>query len=316
MSIPVCYATVYLARLMYSKRQGNQGVALLLVLWMLTLASIMAGSFALTMRRELAIAGNARDLAEASALTEAGIHYAMQMLLTTDRKTRWSANAGTYEIAFASHKIRIKILDESGKISINNPDPKLLRGLLIKAGLEQQQQNQIIDNILDWQDEDDERRTYGAEAMEYKRAGRRYQPANQAFQALEELQLILGMDAALFKQIKPFLTVYSNANKINPFYAEKEVLLALPDVDENLIEHYLQERADSLKKAGPPPDFPYPEIASGNVSGVYTLIAEARLSSGNTGMTKAVITKRNSVKGLPYTILEWHSAPVNEKTLF
>lgn len=299
-----------------SNFKQNRGVALILVLWMLVLATIMAGSFALTMRRELSIVNNARDLAEAAALTEAAITFAMQMLLLQEEELRWEPNGKVYEVEFSETIIRIKINDESGKINVNQPDEKLLEGALQQVGLDEEQRKTVIDSILDWQDNDDEPRPSGAELSAYESEGKKYGPANKPFQVLEELQLVLGMEPDLFKKLESLLTVYSKAKKINPMFASKEVLMTLPDADEELIDEYLFARENYKANEEEAPVFPYPESISGNVSGVYTLIAEAKLASGNTGKTKAVIAKRKSVKGLPYTILEWHNAPLNEKSLF
>ena len=55
------------------KIKQHKAFALVLVLWVLSLLTIMAGSFALTMRRESTIVAGIKDNAGAAAVAEAGI---------------------------------------------------------------------------------------------------------------------------------------------------------------------------------------------------------------------------------------------------
>jgi len=64
---------------------------------------------------------------------------------------------------------------------------------------------------------------------EYQEAGLKYHPRNKSFQAVEELQLILGMDTATFEWIEPLVTVYSGQQKVNLQQASKAVLQLLPE---------------------------------------------------------------------------------------
>jgi general secretion pathway protein K len=64
--------------------KSNKGLALIVVLWVITLLTIMASSFALTIQRESAIISGIKEKAEAQALAEAGINYAVVMLFNTN----------------------------------------------------------------------------------------------------------------------------------------------------------------------------------------------------------------------------------------
>ena len=65
------------------------GVALVLVLWILSLLSVMAGSFTLTMRRDSNVTANIRDKAQAVAIAEAGLTIAQLNLVNSDKNKRW-----------------------------------------------------------------------------------------------------------------------------------------------------------------------------------------------------------------------------------
>ena len=70
----------------YPRSAEQHGVALILVLWILALMTIMAGSFALSTQRETSLVTNARERARAVALADGGIHYAMFMLSLPKRE--------------------------------------------------------------------------------------------------------------------------------------------------------------------------------------------------------------------------------------
>ena len=295
---------------------ASRGLALILVLWVLMLLTIMAGSFALGMKREISVVSNIKNMAQASSLAEAGINYAMMMLLHTSKEERWQADGSIYQIQFAGAKIRIMIVDEAGKININKPDQDLFRGALVNAGATEEEQDAIIDSIKDWQDSNDLIRLNGAEKDQYLDAGLSYGPSNKPFQVIDELQLVMGMNAALYEKLEPLLTVYSKRGTANLAKAPKEVLMALPDVDEQTVDNYLGQRAENNKSGLPPPDFPFASGGKSGSSNVYTLIAEAMLDDGVTGKIKAVIKKGINRRKLPFKILEWETTQISEESLF
>ena len=108
----------------------QKGLALVLVLWVLSLLTIMAGSFALSMRREASITAGIKNNAQAMAVAESGIAMAEMMLLTADPDKRWRADGSIYEIVATDAKVRVRLLSEAGKIDINKADPILLEGLM------------------------------------------------------------------------------------------------------------------------------------------------------------------------------------------
>ena len=116
------------------------GFALVLVLWVLSLLTIMAGSFALTMRRESTVVAGIKDNAAAAAAAEAGIAYAEMMLLNPDQIKRWRADGNIYQVDFGSTKVRLRLLSEAGKIDINKANLALLQALMAQAPLEEDEQ--------------------------------------------------------------------------------------------------------------------------------------------------------------------------------
>lgn len=301
------------------------GFALILVLWVLSLMIIMAGSFALSMRREAGIVANIKNSAQAIAIAESGLNFAEMMLLLPDKNKRWRTDGSVYQLDTDDAVIRIRLLAESGKIDINKAEEKLLTSLLAAApSVDSKTQVKLVSAILDWRDEDDLVHIDGAEQKEYKEAGLKYSPRNKPFQSIEELRLVLGMDEATFNWLAPLVTVHSRQAQVNLQQASKDVLLVLPELDEGLLEEYLAARLDSAKRDLPPP-FPSipvstqpnqsPQPAQGGQAQAITVISEALLEDGTAAGLAAMI--QNGPGTLtPFQILNWQRNAVNGTSLF
>ncbi len=296
----------------------QKGVALILVLWILSLMMIMAGSFSLTMRREASIVSTIKNNAQAMSIAESGISIAEMMLSNPDLFKAWRADGRVYEIIADRAKIRIQLLSENGKIDINKADQQLLQSLMIHAPVDEEQQNGLVAAILDWRDPDDLVNLNGAEKDEYKAAGLNYQPSNKPFQSTEELQLVLGMDKALFAWIEPLVTVYSGQSQINLQMASKEVLQVVPGLDQGLIESYILARLQSVINNQPTPSFPL-NSEFNNPAGqndVFNVISEAVLDDHSKATVNVVIKKSEQNAETPFQILKWSRVTANNKTLF
>ncbi len=290
----------------YQQRPAN-GFALIVVLWILVLLSLMAGSLARTVQRESGLVGNARDRAQALALADAGVHYAMLMLLLPDPMQRWRGDGAVYEIPFAGARIRMRVYDEAGKININAVQEELLRTVLNRSGLEEERAIQLADAILDWRDGDELKRLHGAEKKDYQDAGRSAFPTNKNFRALDEVRLVLGMTADIFRRLEPLLTAFSGVNGVNPAKASREVLLALPNTDEDSVDDYLARRRQSVLDKTPPPPFPAVQAAPFVTGGdtVYAVFAEARLAEGQHAGVKAILRREGGASTMPFVFLDW-----------
>ena len=296
--------------------QKFKGLALVLVLWVLVLLTIMAGSFAKTIKRETVVIASVRDLAKASALAEAGINYALLMLSHQDLEQRWQSHYSLYQIEFADSIIRVMISSEAGKVDINHAKSDILRGLFKNTPLEENEVDALVFAIEDWRDSDNSPHPQGgAEKNEYQQAGLSYQPANKAFETLPELQLVLGMNADLYRQIEPLITVYSKNDQINPANASRQVLLSFPDADAELVDNYLQQRLENTQNHLPPPTF-LGKIAKTQQNPMYSIMAQAKLDNGMTGGIIAIMRQGKGRHNLPFSMLEWKPLGTENTSLF
>ena len=310
----------------YSQVKSTQfGFALVLVLWVLSLLIIMAGSFALTMRRESTIVAGIKDNAAAVAAAEAGIAYTEIMLLQPDQNKRWRADGNIYQVDFGNTQVRVRLLSESGKIDINKAGLPLLQALMAQAPVEEEKQAKLIGAIQDWRDQDDLLNIDGAEKKEYQDAGLKYQPRNKPFQTLEEVQMVLGMDENIYNWLEPLITVYSGQPNANLKLATAKVLNVLPGLDASLIETYVATRLDSAKNDLPTPEFPASlgNNAARGGNEVLTIVSEALMPDETRALVVATVVKssQQSVdlddgQSAPFKVLKWQRNPVNEKSLF
>jgi len=292
-------------------RQKQTGLAMVIVIWVLSLMTIMAGSFALTMRRETVVISAVKDNAEALAIAETGFAIANQMLTLIDRSKRWKADGSIYKIFYKEAEIRVRLFSEQGKIDINQADEKLLTSMMSSTSLEIDEQQSLVSAILDWRDQDDLVHINGAEKDEYEEAGLSYQPANKNFNVIEELRMVLGVNDAIFETLRPLVTVYSEQPDVDLKIAPIEVQFALANPDALSWEDFLKQRLDNIEFQSDNTNFQ----ATGNTganqqtngnNNVYTIISQARLIADTEASIKITIRQTTNAKALvPYQVLEY-----------
>ncbi len=287
---------------------SERGVALVLVLWVSVLLTVVASSFIVERRTETIIVRNSASLARAEAAADAGVHRGIYDMYRSDNSPdRWKRDGSIQEWSFDSIPVRVELRDESAKIDINTASDPLLRGLLLSSGLNEQDATKLHDAILDWRDPDSLKRPNGAEEPDYRDAGLPYKPANSAFQAIEELQLVLGMRPDLYRRLAPSITVFSRQPGVNPQIATREVLLAIPGLTAEIVDRYVADREEARRQGLPLPALPQAGgVASGN-SMVATIRSEARLDDGTLFVREAVALLR-PVPRKAVTFVSWRES--------
>ncbi len=280
---------------------SRRGIALLIVLWVLTILTVMASSFSLMTRAEsygtIAFTGAIDNKLLAEAGIERGI---MEMIylnvnrkqtLTLEGKELWKPDGTAYTVDMGQGGCVVRVIDESGKISLNGLNDSsgiILKNLLIHQGSSPDDAAVIVDSILDWKDADDLHRLSGAENDYYKTLSKPYKAADRDFETLEELILVRGMTSEILhgtgktKGIIPFLTAQGRTSQVNINAAPKEILAALPGMDEATLDRIMEFRTSAeipaegvvkeLFGAAYPLLFPYVSFAS-NAQGVFSVEA-------------------------------------------
>ncbi len=294
---------------------GQRGIALIIVLWIMTLLMLIASSFIHAMRTEINIVGNSVSRARLDAAATAGVQRGiLEMMKPPQLPDRWNIYGEPQTWEFQGVSMRISLLDESAKIDINVGNEALIRGLLRSQGLSEDEAAALMDAIADWRDPDSLKRLRGAEEADYAEKGLAIKPANAPFQSIEELQLVMGMTPALFQRLAPWITIYSRQGGINSQIAAREVLRAIPNVTEAQIDLYIQQREQARAAKLPIPIFaPAANFGSGG-NGVTMMRVEARSDDGAVFIREAVVLRLPQPKR-SFTYLRWQEGvPSAEST--
>jgi general secretion pathway protein K len=287
-------------------KQAQQGIALVLVLWVLTLLGVIATSFAKSMHTETELARQLTLSAQAQALAEAGIYRGIVDLLMLRRNplVKWQANGSVYKtIKMGQGKVQIAIQDEAGRIDLNSAQEPLLNALLLASGMDEQVRATLVDAIIDWRDPDNLRRLHGAEDEEYQAAGLTYGAKDGPFNSVEELNQVLGMTPALYRRLAPALTVHSHQPNVDINFASAAVVQALEAgeaAQAGIGTDYKSILGKTANLGTPRP--PRGTLVSAG-SGTYTLRATAKVY-GTVAEIVATI-KLDGGSNQPYSVISW-----------
>jgi general secretion pathway protein K len=290
---------------MMRAEQSQRGVALILVLWVAALLTVIAASFAYAARTDMNILGNQSLRARAEAAAGAGLERAVyEAFKPISDPTRWRQDGREYSFAFGDAQVRVSVMDESAKIDINEGSPALLKGMFVSVGLSDQEASQLVDAMQDWRDPDSLSRLNGAETEAYATAGLKQKPANAPFQTVEELRLVYGMTADIFRRIESMITIYSRQPGINVAAASREVLMAIPGVAPEQVDAFIAQRQAAIAANQPLPPFPQ-AAAYGAVPNLLGLEVRSEATLAEARFERLAILKMIPDPRRPYAVLSW-----------
>jgi len=272
---------------------GGRGFVLLLVLWGLILLGLIAASFLRETQVNTVLARNIAENAKAEALADAGIQRAMLALLDPDPATAWRADGRVYRMALGGGEIRIQIQDEAGKVHLGDAPEGTLISLLEAVGVAPEMAHSLAESILDYADQDSDRRPAGAEDSDYVSAGHTQGAKDAPFERKEELLHVMGITREIYQAVAPYVTVYSDGGDIDLLTAPETVLEALPNLTTR------QREEIKAARARPPKTAPHIDAA--------TIRAEAVINGGGRFIREAVVSRTRSPDN-PFTVLEWRHA--------
>ena len=294
----------------FSDMSRHRGVALVVVLWTVSLLSILAAGLSYSLRLESRLTTNDVDSAKAQALAEGGIYHGIQMLFNEEEEGRWSKDGTEYNISLAGQTVFITLQDERGKVDLNKAPEKLIQQIIenSEAGVNAQA---ITQAILDWRDTDHEPRPSGAEDDEYLKEEFSHGARDNVFLTVSELQQVRGVTNTLQYDVSGLFTVYSGSPGIDPLTAPLDILARLPGMDTALAQEYISARSDSFKANDNALRDILPAEAHAYLAqagpAVYTVTARVQLPQGG-DVAKSAVVHLSRKKANPYTIVAWHQA--------
>lgn len=276
----------------------QRGIALLLVVWVVALLAALVGAFALSARIEQIQGRVLVHRVATDQAARAGLEYALARLREGDPQLAWVPDGRSYDWAFGGVPVQVRVVDESGKVDLNAADQTLLAGLMTALGADPAQAARLAAAIEDWRDPDDLGQAAGtAEDPQYAAAGLPYGAKDAPFEAVSELELILGMPQELAARMFPHVTVYTGQPVPDQRYAGGPVLRAM-GVDPGPV---LAQRDPDLLQ-------PHGEVVLGGGTGTYSIDSRARDTDGRPARLHAVVrtsARGGNLPGAAYVSLSW-----------
>jgi general secretion pathway protein K len=269
------------------------------VIWGIGLLSYIAVSLLWSGNVSYQLARNVMEAAQLDATFEATINRAVLGLLDGRYDRRWRVDGVAQEFSFGEAKVRVAIQDELGRIDLNRADGALLTGLFQSVGLDSLSANRLVDKILDWRDSNGLKHLNGATAQDYRDAGSTYRPRNGPFQSVDELKLVMDMTPELFRRVEPALTVYSGRQFIDPQFAPREALLALPTMNADVAASLIATRANQATGSRPSVIDPVVPLQGR----AFTIRADIQKSTATLSREVAVRITDNPIQS--YWVMSW-----------
>jgi general secretion pathway protein K len=215
--------------------QKIRGAAIMLALWALFLLSALVISWALDINARLAISGEGTRMLRAEAVACSGAEVALHPSTKPG-----SPNLSGQLDNGASYRARLT--GEGGRIDLNwiasRPEyTEILRRYLENKGIDLNERDTMIDSLLDWVQPGG-----GLHRLNAPEESDDYHPAHAPLTRVDELKKIAGW--AEFTSVPGWdddFTV-NTMQGIDPQWASREVLLALPGVTNEMVERFLQLR--------------------------------------------------------------------------
>ena len=322
-------------------RSGEEGIVLIVVLWVMTALAVLTLSFSRESRIEIMTAGNVRSMEKSYYIARAGmesaIYQIIQKRMTPSVQTVGGdeepdqVDLGKVTGSFDDGLWLVNVQDESGKININTVSEQQLDLLIRAAGIEDPDAGILTDSILDWRGgADDTPRTNGAKNDYYMSLNPPYMAKNGRFDAVEELLMVRGMTRDYFYGkperaqdgtveykygLSRFFTVYTTRDQVNVNHAALPVLLSIPgmspDAAQMIFERRRIEPFRATAEVAREISFP---LGAGVINrlttaqtGIFTLTAEAHEEGSRVRrVIRAVISLDSSGTQNPYQILYWN----------
>jgi len=193
-------------------RRESRGVALVIVLLVVTVLILLAGGFALSMKVETTLARHATHDADFEWLGRSGVELAryvigQQLNVTSEPfdslNQLWAGGQNITnelfqgitldDVRLGPGTFSVKIVDLERKVNINTADETVLRLALGLVGLDAGTIPGVADSILDWIDVDEFPRSSGAESEYYLGLTPAYSSKNGPLDMLSELLLVRGV---------------------------------------------------------------------------------------------------------------------------
>ena len=292
-------------------RRSDGGYVSLIVLMMAGLLATLAMVLLHLARPSLELSRLGIDELRADALLAAGLGSAGYLLYAAKHEPR---SVEAQSLRFAEGSVKLAVSDDGGRVDLNGSEIALLAGLYSAVGGSSMPSAAFAARVADWRDADGDVTDGGAEVDDYHTAGLSYGPRNGPFQSVEELQLLLGLSRADFARLAPFLTVFNPGGHLDPMFAARTTLFAVPKMNKGAADAFLQRRGTGHRDESWFQAFvgAYSNFLVGEAAQSYRVSVVARLANGYAKAAEAVLIAAPDDKAL-YRVVAWQNGPAPER---
>ena len=305
-------------RIPFANRQ--RGIALIMVLGLVIFMSIIALSFSDNQRLSAQVTTNALAAASAQAAADGAVNrmlFEVSRPRSVDAQTaleQWKADGALHAWVENGQQIAVSARNEAAKIDLNFAAEPLLKQMFISAGASDGDANAIVAAIKDWTDADNLKRPNGAEADDYRAAGKKVLPKNDFFIAIEELQNVMGVDPKLYSKVAPLLTVNSRSPGVDPQSATLAVLRVVPGLDAAQVEAWVEQRDQALRDGAPVPAVPFSSPYFSAAQNSIRIRADVIAGNGVRASREASVRLGGAQRGRPQFFLWQKGWPADAPT--
>ncbi len=207
-----------------SRRRARQrGSALLLVMWLISMLSLLIYSTIRVISHDMDITISQKKAFRARQLAEMGLNIACNPVV------KETDTALLNQIMGDGESFNVTIRGEGGRFNVNSLLQANDRTFFERAfelwGLEKDAASYLTDTLLDWTDQDEQKQLHGMEKEDYEALGYTGYPFDRPFYSLDEMLLVPGFDqvAANVPDWRDYFTIYSGG-KLDLNAAEAKVI--------------------------------------------------------------------------------------------
>lgn len=271
--------------------RASRGIALIAVLWVVSLLTLLATTAVSITTNRLKIVHGLERQAQTTLTLDSAIRLTSATLLSDSTE---SARFGSSPVSVSvlDTAVSVTVRRESGRIHLNGGDPLLLEAFLVENEWAPDEAKAMVARIEDWKDPDDLRRPDGAEWSQYRIAGLPYRPRNAPFESVDELHQVLGGEAVDESLLDSF-TVYGQATTVSVADADSGVRAAIQRAE--------TERVDNRTQTGNEDALNQPPMQVGEVIRV-----DACTEHESQKDCRAAVLRLLGNGDMPWQVFAWH----------
>lgn len=313
----------------------ERGIALLAVLWAVTLLELMALALTNTVQDEVRTATYRKEAAQAYAIACGGLEAAILALAypppeNAEQPPFWIWKKGQREgfVPFQGGRARLLIENESGKVDLNASSRAQVVRLFEARGLNAPAAEELAGAIVHWRttDQPDDPDVQALDEY-YQRAG--IHPRHGRFQSVEEVLNVRGMSREIFygtvevsRQgtiqqkygVGDDLTVTYGAAPVNVNYASEYALRSAPGVGPDLAKAIISERrrepfrsvteiGDRTAMLLPDESLAYLTTGEGNA---YSIVSEGEIAGSRVRRAVKALIQIDSQAAPRHRLVAWY----------